>query len=83
MSRVMRLRRDDQRWSNPADGPARWIAWRVKRLLAAGFPQPLARRLAADERVDVHALLELIDRGCPPSLAARIMAPIDSDAKVS
>jgi hypothetical protein len=27
--------------------------------------------------VDVHALLELVDRGCPPVLAARIMAPLD------
>ena len=81
MSGVMRLRRDNQRWANPADDPARWLAWRVQRLLAAGFPRPLARQVAADARVDLHALLELVDRGCPPHLAARIMAPIDEDPK--
>jgi hypothetical protein len=29
--------------------------------------------------VDIHALLELVDRGCPPHLAARILAPLDCD----
>ncbi len=79
----MPLRRDSQRCSNSADDPARWAAWRVRRLLAAGFPRPLARRLAADERVDLHALLKLVDRGCPPDLAARIVEPIDGDPEVS
>jgi hypothetical protein len=55
------------------------LGWRVQRLLAAGFPRPLAQRLAVDERVDLHAVLELVDRGCPPELAARIMAPLDGD----
>jgi hypothetical protein len=39
--------------------------------------QELARRLADDRRYDLHALLELVDRGCPPALAVRILAPID------
>ena len=26
--------------------------------------------------MDLHALLELVDRGCPPRLAVRILAPI-------
>jgi hypothetical protein len=75
------LRRDSQRWSNPADDPAHWVAWRARRLLAAGFSRSLASQVAADERIDLHALLELVDRGCPPHLAARIMAPIDGDPK--
>jgi hypothetical protein len=29
--------------------------------------------------VDLHALLELTDRGCRPDLAARIVAPLDGD----
>jgi hypothetical protein len=49
--------------------------------LAAGFPLALARRMASDPGVDVHALLELVDRGCPPKLAAKIMAPLDGDPK--
>jgi hypothetical protein len=27
--------------------------------------------------VDLHDLLNLIDRGCPPPLAARILTPLD------
>jgi hypothetical protein len=43
----------------------------------AGFTAPLAEALANDRRIDLHALLELVDRGCPPQLAARILAPLD------
>jgi hypothetical protein len=50
-------------------------AWRRERLLEAGFPRVLAAELAEDNRVDLHAVLELVDRGCPPVLAARILAP--------
>jgi hypothetical protein len=52
-------------------------AWRLRRLVDAGFPLPLALELAATPGVDLHALLALLDRGCPPELAARILAPID------
>jgi hypothetical protein len=52
-------------------------AWRLRRLVDAGFPLPLALELAATPGVDLHALLALLDRGCPPDLAARILAPID------
>jgi hypothetical protein len=31
----------------------------------------------------VHAILELIDRGCPPELAARIVAPIAVETSMS
>jgi hypothetical protein len=49
--------------------------WRRDRLLSVGFDRELAARLATTPGVDLHALLSLLDRGCPPSLAARIMAP--------
>ena len=29
--------------------------------------------------MDIHALLELIDLGCPPELATRIVAPLDRE----
>ena len=45
--------------------------------MAAGFDAPLAASLTQDEAVDLHELLVLLDRGCPPELAARIVAPID------
>jgi hypothetical protein len=49
------------------------VVWRRQRLLSAGFDEVTARRLAAQTTVDLHAVLNLVDRGCPPSLAARIM----------
>ncbi len=52
------------------------VEWRAGRLREAGFPAALAERLAR-ERVDLHALLQLVDRGCPPHLAARILASSD------
>ena len=59
------------------------VDWRTKRLLAAGFERELAGGLAADGAVDLHALLELVDRGCPPELAARILAPLDEERRPS
>lgn len=50
--------------------------WRRCRLLEAGFPARLADAVASDPRFDLHALLQLVDRGCPPELAARIVAPL-------
>jgi len=57
--------------------PAAASDWRRARLEQAGFERALSRTLALDRRTDVHALLELVDRGCPPHLAARILAPLD------
>jgi hypothetical protein len=56
-------------------------AWRRGRLLEAGFSPELAARLAGDCGVDLHAMLELIDRGCPHALAAQILAPLDADSR--
>jgi hypothetical protein len=53
-------------------------AWRRRQLADAGFPPRLAAALAA-ERVDVHALIELVERGCRPHLAVRIAAPLDGE----
>jgi hypothetical protein len=53
------------------------VRWRCEQLLAAGFDRPLAARLAGDARCDVHALIVLVERGCAPELAERILAPLD------
>jgi hypothetical protein len=58
-------------------GTSPTAAWRRERLLAAGFHPALAAELLRGRDVDLHALLGLVDRGCPPELAARIMAPLD------
>jgi hypothetical protein len=51
--------------------------WRRDQLAAAGFPLPLATRVAADAAYDLHAVIELVERGCSPALAVRILAPLD------
>ena len=51
--------------------------WRREQLLEAGFAPGLAARVAADPRFDLHALIELVERGCAPELAVRILAPLD------
>jgi hypothetical protein len=56
---------------------AEWVRWRAQRLQSAGFGAELASRLASADEIDLHELLELVDRGCPPDLAARIIAPVD------
>jgi len=56
------------------------LRWRSDRLAAAGFPRPAAARLAGDTRYDLHALIELVDRGCDPELAVRILAPLEEGA---
>jgi hypothetical protein len=58
------------------DGTVDVRTWRLCWLLDAGFEPALAGRLAATSTVDLHALLELVDRGCPPELAARILEPL-------
>ena len=60
-----------------AELEAQFVAWRRDRLVAAGFPLPVATRLARDPRHDVHSLIELVERGCAPELAVRITAPLD------
>ena len=57
--------------------PVDVVAWRACRLREAGFRAALADALAA-QRVDLHALLQLVDAGCPPDLAARILSADDT-----
>jgi hypothetical protein len=55
------------------------VEWRRRRLRAAGFAADLASAVASDCAMDLHALLGLVDRGCPPDIAARILAPLDGE----
>ena len=59
------------------------VTWRARRLRGAGFSKQLAALLAEDPGYDLHAMLDLIDRGCPPELAARILAPMDEENPAS
>jgi hypothetical protein len=51
--------------------------WRERRLLRAGIPPDLAVEIAEDCAMDLHAMIELVEAGCPAELAVRILAPID------
>jgi hypothetical protein len=55
------------------------LHWRRRQLTGTGFPRRLAVAIADDPRYDLHALIELVERGCPPDLAARILAPLDTE----
>jgi hypothetical protein len=45
--------------------------WRVSRLTRLGIPQVMAETYA--ERIDWHQIARLVQRGCPPWLALRIV----------
>jgi hypothetical protein len=48
-------------------------SWRLHVLMEAGFPLPLAERIAQSE-ADLHEAVALVDRrGCSPEVAAQIL----------
>ena len=47
-------------------------AWRVSQLTRLGIPGSLAEAYA--DRLDWHQIAKLVQRGCPPLLALRIVA---------
>jgi hypothetical protein len=55
------------------------VSWRRDQLVDAGVRLSVAARLAEDARYDLHALIELVGRGCRPELAVRIVAPLDDE----
>ena len=53
------------------------VNWRQLELEQSGFPRSLAARVARDERYDLQQLIQLVDQGCPPGLAVRILTPVE------
>ena len=47
-------------------------SWRLHVLIEAGYPLPVAERLAGSN-ADLHGAVELISRGCAPETAAEIL----------
>jgi hypothetical protein len=47
-------------------------SWRLHVLIEAGFPLPLAERIAASE-ADLHRAVQLLRSGCSPETAAEIL----------
>jgi len=64
--------------ARPQPDPESW-EWRRRRLLRAGVSSESADEVARDQRFDLHTLLVLMDRGCDPQLAVRILAPLEED----
>jgi hypothetical protein len=48
--------------------------WRTAELMRVGFPGDDAVALAARFEIDLHEAIELVQRGCPPALAIRILS---------
>ena len=47
-------------------------SWRLHVLMEAGYPLPLAERLAGSE-ADLHRAVELVGQGCDPQIAVEIL----------
>ncbi|HET7571457.1 MAG TPA: hypothetical protein VFJ77_02175 [Gaiellaceae bacterium] len=47
-------------------------SWRLHVLIEAGYPLPIAERLAASE-ADLHVAVDILDRGCAHETAAEIL----------
>ena len=47
--------------------------WRAEELERAGYEPRAAGRLAVRHDVDLHAAVDLIQRGCPADLALKIL----------
>jgi hypothetical protein len=47
-------------------------SWRLHILIEAGYPLPLAERLAVSE-ADLHLACEMLSRGCTPETATEIL----------
>jgi hypothetical protein len=47
--------------------------WRAEELERAGYSHRAAERLAARQDVDLHQAVRLLERGCSPELALKIL----------
>jgi hypothetical protein len=47
-------------------------SWRLHILIEAGYPLPLAERIAVSE-ADLHVACEMLSQGCTPETATEIL----------
>jgi hypothetical protein len=47
--------------------------WRTEELERAGYGHRAAGRLATRQDIDLHQAIRLLERGCPPELALKIL----------
>jgi hypothetical protein len=48
-------------------------SWRLHVLIEAGYPLPLAEKLAVALDADLHEAVDLVGKGCDPRTAAEIL----------
>jgi hypothetical protein len=51
----------------------RVVRWRAERLESAGYELEAALEIAARPDVDLHRAIALLEQGCSPEVAARIL----------
>lgn len=51
----------------------RVVRWRAEALERAGYAVEVAHELAARADIDLHRAIDLVERGCTPEMAARIL----------
>ena len=56
----------------PRDEQAKVESWRLHVLMEAGYPLPLAERIAHSD-ADLHHAVELLAQGCAAETAAEIL----------
>jgi len=66
MSELLQISEDDQ------TERAKVESWRLHVLIEAGYPLPLAERLAGSE-ADLHVAVDLVGAGCSAETAAEIL----------
>ena len=47
--------------------------WRAEALERAGYEPTAAAMIAMQKDVDLHLAIELVEHGCPPDIALRIL----------
>jgi hypothetical protein len=57
---------------SPTGDREKVASWRLHVLIEAGYPLPLAERLAGSE-ADLHLAVDLVTAGCAPKTAAEIL----------
>jgi len=51
----------------------RIVSWRASQLLEAGYDPRTAEEIARCSQIDLHKACEMLEQGCEPDLAAKIL----------
>jgi hypothetical protein len=57
----------------PPDEADLVLSWRIAVLERAGYDTEDMIALAVTREIDLHRCVQIVERGCPPALAARIL----------